>query len=353
MRSVYIRPLHFVYGSDAKDQLKKKIALPICGNTSIAFAAIEIFNKKTNTKQILTVSQISKIKGKDKKQIINDLSQITKKRDSILNLNLSKSVLMGVLNVTPDSFSDGGKFYKAKQAVQHAKTMLQQGAHIIDVGGESTRPGAKLISEEEECRRVIQVIKKIKKIRNNIVSIDTRKSLVMKAAVVAGAKIINDVSALDFDTHAEEVVAKLKKPIILNHSQGTPETMQKNPNYKNILIEIYDYFEEKIKQLEQKGLRRKHIILDPGIGFGKNVQHNLTLMNKISFFHSLGCPLMLGPSRKSFIGKIMGKKDSISRLGGTISSVIIGANQGVQFFRVHDIKEINEALSINSALYSI
>ena len=339
MRSVYIRPLNFLYGKDAQFHIQKKLAASVCGNKFLGFTKIEIVNKKNNKSILIDISQINKLKNKNKKHDYD--------------LNNTKPVLMGVLNATPDSFSDGGKFNKLKPAIQHAKLMLEQGAQIIDIGGESTRPGAELISEQEECKRVIQIVKKISQIKKCIVSIDTRKSSVMEAAVKAGAKIINDVSALDFDSNSITLVAKLRKPIILNHSQGTPKTMQKNPNYQNVLIDIYDYFENKINQLEKRGFKRKNIILDPGIGFGKNVQHNLTLMSKISFFHSLGCPLMLGPSRKSFIGKIMGSKDTISRLGGTISSVIIGANQGVQFFRVHDIKEIQEALTINAELQAI
>jgi dihydropteroate synthase len=353
MRSVYIRPLSFLYGSDASYHIQKKLALPIHGNPTIAFEKIEIISKNQNNKNIIHVSKLSTLKKSVKKQVIKDLNNITKKKKTICGLTLDNPILMGVLNVTPDSFSDGGKFNTFSKAISKAKEMLEQGAKIIDVGGESTRPGAQLISEQEENKRVIKIIKKISQIKKNIVSIDTRKASVMQAAIKVGAKIINDVSALDFDPQAESLVVKLKKPIILNHSQGTPDTMQKNPSYKNVLIEIYDYFEDKINKLEKRGLNRNSIILDPGIGFGKNVNHNLTLMSKISFFHSLGCPLMLGPSRKSFIGKIMEKKDSISRLGGTISSVIIGANQGVQFFRVHDIKEVNEALSINSALHKI
>ena len=352
MRSVYVRPCNFIHGKHAAFLIQKKQALPICGNRSIGFTHVEIITKKNKIK-LISISKVKTLSKAYQQQVQQDLKQIQKKRSSIGKLNMDKPILMGVLNVTPDSFSDGGKFNKLDKALQHAKRMIQDGAHIIDVGGESTRPGARLIPVKEECQRVIKIIQKIKKNISTVISIDTRKSEVMKQAVKAGAMIINDVSALDFDPHAEQIVINSKKPIILNHSQGTPETMQKNPTYQNVLIEIYDYFENKIKKLEKKGIARKHIIVDPGIGFGKNVQHNLTLMRHVSFFHSLGCPLMLGPSRKSFIGKIMGKKDSISRIGGTISAVIIGANQGVQFFRVHDIKEINEALTINQALHTI
>jgi len=349
MRSVYLRPFGFVYGKDAKYLIDKKLALRLSGSKNIAFTKLEIIKKKS--KKIISVTQIAKLSIVEKRETKEDLERIQKKRNSIFNLNFNKPIIMGILNMTPDSFSDGGKYNKMKKALRHVKKMIKDGAKIIDVGGESTRPGAKLISVEKEIGRVFNIIKKINKFKKSIISIDTRKSLVMKKAVQGGAKIINDVSALDFDLNSENMVIKLKKPIILNHSQGTPITMQRNPSYENVLIDIYDYFENKIKKLEKKGILRKNIILDPGIGFGKNVMHNLNLINKISFFHSLGCLLMLGPSRKSFIGKIMGNKDSKYRLGGTISSVIIGANQGVQFFRVHDIKELNEALTINQALH--
>ena len=339
------------YGSDARKLIKSKHALPICSNKNLAFGKIEIIIRgKKNQIKTININQLKSLPPRLKKEVLKKIKHITQKRKKISGLNLDTFKIFGVLNVTPDSFSDGGKFNKLKQAIKHSKEMINQGADVIDVGGESTRPGAKLISVENEKKRVLQVISKIKKYK---ISIDTRKSQVMNAAIKKGAKIINDVSAMDFDQQSLSVVAKLKKPIILNHSQGTPDIMQNNPSYQNVLLDIYDYFENKIKQLEKKGFKRNNIILDPGIGFGKNVNHNLTLISKISFFHSLGCPLMLGPSRKSFIGKIMDKKDSISRLGGTISSVIIGANQGVQFFRVHDIKEVNEALSINSALHTI
>ena len=196
----------------------------------------------------------------------------------------------------------------------------------------------------------MQVISKIKKFN---VSIDTRKSDVMIAAVKNGAKIINDVSALDFDQKALEVVANLKKPVILNHSQGTPDIMQNNPKYRNVLLDIYDYFENKIQELKNKNYLIRNIIIDPGIGFGKNLDHNLNLISNIGLFHGLGCPIMLGPSRKSFIGKVMKNKDSKNRLGGTLSAIITGYNQGVQCFRVHDIKEVNEALKVQEALNSI
>ena len=339
------------YGSNAISLIKLKKALPICGNKKLAFSNVEIIirAKKYKFKKI-DINQIKYLPIKLKKNVLKNVRNITKKRKKILGLNLNKFVIFGVLNVTPDSFSDGGKFNKLKLAIKRSRQMSNEGANVIDVGGESTRPGAKLITIAQEKKRVLQVISKIKKFN---VSIDTRKSDVMIAAVKNGAKIINDVSALDFDQKALEVVANLKKPVILNHSQGTPDIMQNNPKYRNVLLDIYDYFENKIQELKNKNYLIRNIIIDPGIGFGKNLDHNLNLISNIGLFHGLGCPIMLGPSRKSFIGKVMKNKDSKNRLGGTLSAIITGYNQGVQCFRVHDIKEVHEALKVQEALNSI
>ena len=339
------------YGSNATSLIKLKKALPICGNKKLAFSNVEIIirAKKYKFKKI-DINQIKYLPTKIKKNVLKSMRNITKKRKKISGINLNKFVIFGVLNVTPDSFSDGGKFNKLKLAIKRSRQMSNEGANVIDVGGESTRPGAKLITIAQEKKRVLQVISKIKKFN---VSIDTRKSDVMIAAVKNGAKIINDVSALDFDQKALEVVANLKKPVILNHSQGTPDIMQNNPKYRNVLLDIYDYFENKIQQLKNKNYLIRNIIIDPGIGFGKNLDHNLNLISNIGLFHGLGCPIMLGPSRKSFIGKVMKNKDSKNRLGGTLSAIITGYNQGVQCFRVHDIKEVHEALKVQEALNSI
>ena len=339
------------YGSNATSLIKLKKALPICGNKKLAFSNIEIIirAKKHKFKNI-DINQIKYLPIELKKHVLKNIRNITKKRKKISGLNLNKFVIFGVLNVTPDSFSDGGKFNKLKLAIKRSRQMSNEGANVIDVGGESTRPGAKLITINQEKKRVLQVISKIKKFN---VSIDTRKSDVMIAAVKNGAKIINDVSALDFDQKALGVVANLKKPVILNHSQGTPDIMQNNPKYRNVLLDIYDYFENKIQQLKNKNYLIRNIIIDPGIGFGKNLDHNLNLISNIGLFHGLGCPIMLGPSRKSFIGKVMKNKDSKNRLGGTLSAIITGYNQGVQCFRVHDIKEVHEALKVQEALNSI
>src|SRR6056300_640500 len=306
MQKIYVRPISLSYGSNAKKLIQQKQALPICSNKNIAFSQIEIILRDKKNKHILiNVNQINKINSKIKTEVKKKIKLITSKRKKILNLNLNTFKILGVLNVTPDSFSDGGQFNTLNRAVQRTHQMKAEGADIIDVGGESTRPGAKLISIKKEKERVLKVI------------------------------------------------SKIKKPVILNHSQGTPDIMQNNPKYQNVLLDIYDYFENKINQLVKKGFSKTNIILDPGIGFGKNLNHNLDLISNIGLFHSLGCPIMLGPSRKSFIGKIMMKRDSKDRLGGTLASVITGYNHGVQFFRVHDIRESFEALKVQEALNSI
>jgi dihydropteroate synthase len=256
---------------------------------------------------------------------------------------------MGVLNVTPDSFSDGGKYNTTFRALDHVKSMIDFGAHIIDVGGESTRPGAKSVSEQDEITRVSETIQLIKKkYPNQLISLDTRKSKVMQHGLSIGVDMLNDVSALDFDPQSYQVIKDSGKPIVLNHSQGIPEDMQNNPTYENVLLDIFDYFENKIKFLKDNGIKDEQIIIDPGIGFGKTLEHNLEIISKISLFHGLGYPIMVGPSRKSFIGKIMGEKDNPQRLGGTIASVLYSYLQGIQLFRVHDIQETSEALKVYS-----
>ena len=351
MKKIYVRPMSLSYGLDAYNLIKIKKALPICGNKKLAFSNIEIiYREKKIKKKNIYITQLQKLPKKVKKSVLKKIKNITSKRKKISGLDFDKFNIFGVLNMTPDSFSDGGKFNKLKLAKMHSKKMINDGASFIDIGGESTRPGAKLISTEIEKQRVLPIISKMKKYN---ISIDTRKSDVMLAAIRKGANIINDVSALDFDQNSLAVVSKLQKPVILNHSQGTPDIMQNNPKYQNVLLDIYDYFENKINQLTKRKFLRKNIILDPGIGFGKNLNHNLNLISNVGLFHSLGCPIMLGPSRKSFIGKVMKKKDSKYRLGGTLSSVITGYNQGVQCFRVHDIKEAHEALKVQEALNAI
>ena len=349
MKSIYIRPTNIVFGQKANYFIEAGTAKSLCGLEDVGFLSVEILKRKSdgNTVEEYSVLELERLDFKDKIQ--SDLNKITSKRNNIFNLNFKNPILMGVLNVTPDSFSDGGKYNTTFRALDHVKNMIDFGAHIIDVGGESTRPGAKSVSDQDEIVRVSETIQSIKKkFPNQLISLDTRKSKVMQHGISIGVDMLNDVSALDFDQLSYQVVKDSGKPIILNHSQGIPENMQNNPTYDNVLLDIFDYFENKIKFLKDNGIKDEQIIIDPGIGFGKTLEHNLEIISKISIFHSLGYPIMVGPSRKSFIGKIMGEKDNPQRLGGTIASVLYSYLQGIQLFRVHDIQETSEALKVYS-----
>ncbi len=278
-------------------------------------------------------------------KIKKNLKIIIKKNKNFANLDFKKTPnIMGVLNLTPDSFSDGGKFNKKNIGLKHGIDLFKFGADIVDVGGESTRPGSKPISEKKEWNRIEKIIKKIgKKIP---LSLDTRKADLMNKGIKLGIKLINDVSGLSYDTKTIEVLKKSKSPFVIQHSQGTPEKMQNNPRYENELLDIYDFFERKIKFLRSKGIKHNNIMVDPGIGFGKNLKHNMNLIRGISIFHTLGFPILLGLSRKKFIKELSGKNDTKERLGGTVSSSLYSVMQGVQVLRVHDVNEITQSIKV-------
>ncbi len=350
MRKYYTRPCNFYYGNYARRLISAKKALPIGGNNNVAFDRLEIFYRKkksTTASNFYSIHEIKKINKKLRKIIKVDLNKITSKRKSILGLKFNIPQIMGVLNITPDSFSDGGLFFDQSKALQQAKLMIKSGAKILDVGGESTRPGSKIVNQKEEWKRVEKTIIKLKKNFNNtLISLDSRKSYVMKKGIENGVDIINDVSGLNFDKKSFGIINLKKTPFILHHMQGTPETMQIKPKYNDALLDIYDFFEEKINFCIKNNYKTESIIIDPGIGFGKNLTHNLRIMSKISTFHSLGCPILIGTSRKRFIEHIVTKFDTSNRIGGTTASVLYGLLQGVQLFRVHDVKEINQGILV-------
>ena len=258
---------------------------------------------------------------------------------------------MGILNVTPDSFYDGEKFFTEKQFVEKGMHLLKTGCAVLDVGGESTRPGAKEVASTIEIGRIMGVIKKIKKsVPSAIISVDTRKSIVAEKALEAGASMVNDISAGSFDKKMFEVVAKHRAGICLMHSQGLPENMQNKPHYDEILLDLYDYFQEKIAEAQSKGIPREKIVIDPGIGFGKNLHHNLEIINKISLFLGLGRPVMIGISRKSFIGEIISEREPSERLIGSVAAMLTTLNRGVNIVRVHDVKEAADAIKVWNTL---
>ena len=350
MQKYYTRPCNFFYGNYASRLVKEKKALPLAGNLNIAFDQIEIFQRKKNNSiksNLYSITKINKFNQEKKIKVKSDLKNITSKRKSISGIKFNSPQLIGILNITPDSFSDGGLFFKKNKAYNRAKNLIKEGARIIDIGGESTRPGSKTIHEIKEWKRVKNTIVKLKKNNPNIIlSLDTRKSYVMNKGIENGIDIINDVSGLEFDNRSFNTINKKKIPFILHHMQGTPATMQKNPKYDDALLDIYDFFEEKIKYCLKRKFKKEFIILDPGIGFGKNLEHNLRIMSKISTFHSLGCSILIGTSRKRFIEHIVTKFDTPDRTGGTLASVLYGLSQGVQLFRVHNVKEINQGILV-------
>jgi dihydropteroate synthase len=353
MRRYYTRACNFYYGSNAKNLIKKKLALPLCGNKNIAFDTIEVLSRNKKTK-IINIKNIKKLTSQIKKTILKDLKKIVfKRKDLNKYTDISKPLIMGVLNVTPDSFSDGGLYTRSKKAFIHIKNMISKGADIIDIGGESTRPGSKDIPHKIEWKRLEKIIINFKKkFPKTFLSTDTRKSEVMLKAIKHKSDLINDVSGFNYDHSAIEKIKNYDVWKVLHHMQGTPNTMQINPSYKNVLLDVYDFFEEKINT-DLKKFKYKKFIVDPGIGFGKNLKHNLILIHNISLFHSLGFPLLIGISRKRFINQISGQFDSKERIGGTLASVLYTLQQGVQIFRVHNVNEVKQAILVFKKLISI
>ncbi len=262
---------------------------------------------------------------------------------------LRKPLIMGVLNITPNSFSDGGRYLDPNQALKHAQKMIEQGADIIDLGGESTKPGADEVSCEAELERVIPVIERLRAISDICISIDTCKAEVMKTAINAGASFINDIKALTGDGSLA-IAARLNVPVCLMHMQGKPKSMQENPYYANDVIdEINVFFDERVKACLQAGFLREQLILDPGFGFGKKVQHNLSIVKRLNEFQQHGLPILLGVSRKSTIGAVLHKTE-FERLSGGLAATVIAALQGVSIFRTHDVDETNQALQMVHAI---
>ncbi len=259
--------------------------------------------------------------------------------------------IMGVVNVTPDSFSDGGKFINPEKAIAHGLQLVAEGASILDIGGESSRPGAQVIDIDEEIARIVPVIEGLRG-KARWISVDTRNSRTMEAALRAGANAINDISALMHDSRSVFVAAEAKVPVFLMHMQGTPDSMQKNPSYKNVVEDVFQFLKERILYCDTHRIDASLLICDPGIGFGKSLEHNVLLLRNISQFHRLNVPVLLGASRKSFIAKLSNDEPPESRLGGSISVALWGLSQGVQIYRVHDVKETVQAMKLYQVVSS-
>ncbi len=345
MIKYYTRACNFFYGSYSKKLVKNKKTLPLNGNNQISFDQVEIFskNKKKVSSRVFNTKNIKSLPKVLRNKVNRDLKKITSKK---IIFNQKNHIIMGILNMTPDSFSDGGKYNKTKKSFKRIRQMIKEGADIIDVGGESTRPGSEIVNSIIEWKRIKNVITKFKKkFPKTILSVDTRKSSVMSHSLKYKANIVNDVSCFKYDKNFFDLIKNKDLWKVIHHMQGTPQTMQINPKYNHVLLDIYDFFEYELMKFKKDKYRKK-IILDPGIGFGKNLKHNLMILSKISIFHSLGFPILVGSSRKRFINQISKKFDTKERLGGTLSSVIYLLSQGVKIFRVHEVGEVKQGILV-------
>ena len=339
-----IRPTGFVdspFGHDGK--------VARLGGGLSWFAAVELLRIEGHQRVSAELVPVEGIEDRFDDDMAAQWEALTAPRPALQfgerTIRLDQPQVMGIVNATPDSFSDGGQFADAGGAAEAGADMAAQGAAIVDVGGESTRPGARVIWEGDEIERVVPVIHQL--VAGGVaVSADTRKADVMTAALEAGARMINDVSALTFDQRSAEVVAASGVPVVLMHHQGDPQTMQDDPRYDDVLVEVYLWLEERIGAAVEAGIARNKILIDPGFGFGKKVAHNLELMNGLALFHSLGCPLVVGASRKRTIGALSGEAPADKRLGGSIAFALKAVEQGVQIVRVHDVFETVQALRV-------
>jgi dihydropteroate synthase len=339
-----IRPTGFVdspFGQDGK-------VARLAGGLNW-FAAVELIHVEGHQRVSTELLPVDGIESRFDDDIATHWKALTGSRPPLQlgerTIRLDQPQVMAIVNATPDSFSDGAQFADATAAAEAGARMAAEGAAIVDVGGESTRPGARTIWEGDEIERVVPVIRQLAA-GGTAVSADTRKADVMTAAVEAGARMINDVSALTYDARSAEVATALNVPIVLMHHKGAPEVMQDDPRYDDVLVEVYLWLEERIAAAVEAGVARENILIDPGFGFGKKVGHNLELMNGLALFHSLGCPLVVGASRKRSIGALSGEAPADKRLGGSLAFAMKAAEQGAQIVRVHDVFDTVQALKV-------
>ena len=340
----YLRPVGFVDAPFGHDGQVLRLAGGLCW-----FSAVEliVFDGVRRVRQVLIpIERLDTMLDEQGKAALSRLiSPRTPLTLGARTIRLDEPRVMGIVNLTPDSFSDGGRYGDAADAVMAATAMLEAGAALVDIGGESTRPGAPPVWEGDEIARVEPVVRPLAA-TGAAVSIDTRKAAVMTAALDAGAGLVNDVSALTYDAEAMELIAARGCPVVLMHHQGTPETMQRDPRYDDVLLDVYDWLEARVAVCVAAGIDRERILIDPGIGFGKTVRHNLALLNGLSLFHGLGCGVVLGASRKRFIGALAGEAPVEARLGGSVALALLSAAQGAQLLRVHDVPETVQALRV-------
>ena len=353
-RKVYLRPAGLVPADRTQGPGTYTGLLPLCGNGPFDFTALEVIRRDgpEAVRRLVALGEVWE-SGTRSDYLDADevLDRLTRPRRRLAGLDLTRTQIMGVVNVTPDSFSDGGRLESAEAAIAHGLRLAGEGASILDIGGESTRPGSDPTPLKEELDRVIPVIEGLAAKTDAVLSIDTRKAEVMRRAADAGARIINDVSALSYDPEAAATAADLGLTVVLMHALGDPKTMQDSPRYDDVLTDVYDYLETRIAVAEAAGIARNRLIVDPGIGFGKTLRHNLELMAGLALFHGLGVPVLLGASRKRWIGTLTDEPVAAQRVIGSAAAALAGAGQGVQIVRVHDVKATRQALAVATAAW--
>ncbi len=348
---LYVRPVGLLYGATASAAVADGLALPLAGGP-IAFTAAELSEGEPGSTRMRLFAAPA-LASTGETDLAALLGRLTTKRPPFAGIALDRPVLMGIVNVTPDSFSDGGLYDTTEGAIVHAAELAAAGAAIVDVGGESTRPGSDPAEEGEELGRVVPVIAGLAGLPA-VISIDTRKASVAREAAKHGAKILNDVSALTHDANSLPVAAETGLSVVLMHAQGVPKTMQDNPRYEDVVLEVFDYLEGRIAAAVAAGIEPARIAADPGLGFGKTLAHNLALLAHTTLFHGLGVPLLIGASRKRFIKGVSGGEGPSSREPGSQAAAIAAAAQGAQILRVHDVAGSRQALAVwRAAVFGI
>lgn len=347
-RSIYLRPVGFIAHQRDGEDGQVWGGIPLAGGT-VAFTALEIIERQGTSVQrrICSLSEFFERDWGRRTLAASDLFEALRlPRGRIAGLSMDRPRIMGIVNVTPDSFSDGGSFDSVQAAVDHALRLEEEGADILDIGGESTRPGSETVPLEQELRRVLPVLEALRGKTDALISVDTRKGRVMLAAAEAGADILNDVSALTYDPEALQIAAEIDLPVMLMHAQGDPKTMNQDPQYGDVVLDVFDFLERRVHACEAAGIPRVKLIVDPGIGFGKLLHHNVAVLSAMSLFHTLGVPVLLGASRKKLIGQLCNVEDPKRRLPGSIAAALSAVAQGVQIVRVHDVAETKQAVSV-------
>ena len=343
MAGIYLQPIGLLYGEVARDAISLGEALPLAGS-AIAFSAVRLWEGEPgNVKH--AIARTSTIQAIAEPRIKELLDRIVAPRAAIAGVSMDSPRIMGIVNVTPDSFSDGGEHLEPCAAIDYAKAIANGGADFVDIGGESTRPGAEPVTVDEELRRILPVLSGVAGLPTAL-SIDTRKPEVMREAAKIRADIINDVSAFTFAPNSLATAVKLKKPAVLMHAKGDPKTMQDSPSYRDVVIEVYNFLETRIEAAVAAGLPRSSLIADPGIGFGKTAAHNASLLRSITLFHGLGAPLLTGTSRKRSLQRIADAKAPQEQAAASVAAVLDAVSQGVQIVRVHDVEETRQALAV-------